>query len=139
MSIAMAMLGRRELCSGELCFKLRARKFTKDIIDATLHKLQQRDLQSDHRCAEVLLREHTLRGHGSVRIRQDLAQRGIDAAIIDQALIDGDCDFTALAQKVLQKRYGDNAPADYTDRAKRIAFLQRRGFTISDCRAATDG
>lgn len=135
----MAMLGRRELCSGELCSKLRTRQFAQDIIDSTLQTLQQRGLQSDHRCAEVLVREHVIRGRGPVRIRHDLAQRGIGADIIDQALVDGDCDFTGLALQVLQKRYGNTAPVDYADRAKRIAFLQRRGFTISDCREATDG
>lgn len=137
-SLGMSMLSRRELCSGELRHKLRARKFSDEAVEAALLTLQQRDLQSDQRCAEVLVREHVLRGHGQIRIRQDLSRRGIEDELIDAALSECDCDFGELAEKVLRQRYGDQAPSSHAERAKRMAFLQRRGFLGSDCRAAVD-
>ena len=137
-TLGMSMLSRRELCSGELRYKLRARNFSDEVVEAALLSLQQRSLQSDQRCAEVLVREHVLRGHGQIRIRQDLSRRGVEDELIDTALSECGCDFGELAEKVLRQRYGDEAPSSHAERAKRMSFLQRRGFIGSDCRAAVD-
>ena len=136
LDVAMTMLSRRELCSGELSSRLRARKFSAELVETALRDLQQRGLQSDLRCAEVLVREHVLRGHGQMRIHQDLSRRGVGDEFIEAALAASECDFRELAREVLHKRYGNEVPSDYKERVRRIAFLQRRGFAISDCQHA---
>ncbi len=73
-----------------------------------------------------------------MRIRGELAQRGIDGASVSAALAEADCDWTALAAEVRAKRFGTEAPGDFKERARQAKFLQYRGFETEQIRAALD-
>ena len=68
------------------------------------------------------------KGYGSLRIHQELHQRGIDEAMIDALLADSDIDWLTHARKQYRKRFGNTAAGDFKDRAKRSRFLQYRGY-----------
>ena len=124
----MNLLARREHSVAELVTKLSA-DFEYDDIIAGISKLTEANLQSDQRFAENYLRYRSQRGFGYQKIRQELKERGVDAELISEALAESDIDWFALAAGVRCKRFGEQQPEDYKERAKQQRFLQYRGFS----------
>lgn len=128
---AMDYLARREHARDELFHKLRSRfDVAPEIIEQELDKLRQEGLQSDARLAEALVRSRVNRGQGPVKIRAELRGKGVDDAIIASALDECDVDWSELVGEVARKRFGEHGPANPRERAKRIRFLQQRGFSF---------
>ena len=125
---AMNLLARREHSVAELVTKL-STDFEYDDIISVISKLTTANLQSDERFAENYLRYRSQRGFGYQKIRQELKERGVDAELISNTLAESDIDWFALAAGVRCKRFGEQQPEDYKDRAKQQRFLQYRGFT----------
>ncbi len=125
---AMNLLARREHSVAELVTKL-STDFEYDDIISVISKLTAANLQSDERFAENYLRYRSQRGFGYQKIRQELKERGVDAELISNTLAESDIDWFALAAGVRCKRFGEQQPEDYKDRAKQQRFLQYRGFT----------
>jgi regulatory protein len=126
---AIAYLARREHSSSELRLKLVKVGFESTDIDDVLKKLSENNLQSDSRFAENYLRYRSNRGYGFQRIRQELKEKGVSTDIISEALEQAEIDWFTLAIEVRCKRFGENIPDDYKDRAKQQRFLQYRGFS----------
>lgn len=126
---AMNFLARREHSAFELIKKLTKADFNPDEIDNTLIKLKEANLQSDERFCESYIRHRSNRGYGIQRIRQELKERGVDTEIINDTLGQSEIDWFSLAVNVRCKRFGEEQPQDYKDRAKQQRFLQYRGFT----------
>lgn len=127
------MLARREYSRQELFTKLASRDYAEQEIDVALERLVSEGLQSDERFATEFVQSRVDRGNGPVKIRCELQQRGVAESIIDDALRLAGIDWVVLALAVYRKKYGDS-PADYRDRARRMRFLQQRGFEADDCR-----
>lgn len=103
------------------------------LIEATLVWLEERQFLSDERCARLYVRSHIERGHGSLRIRQELVfQKRLAAELVDAQLNACGCDWFALAASVLAKRFRRPA-ADLKEKARQLRFLQLRGFTADQC------
>lgn len=126
---AMNLLARREHSVSELTTKLLKADFELDDINAVIGKLKSADLQSDERFAENYLRYRSQRGFGSQRIRLELKERGVADEIINDTLKEAGIDWFSIATEVRCKRFGEQCPDDYKDRAKQQRFLQYRGFT----------
>lgn len=126
---AVSYLARREHSALELTHKLEKAGFDEVDIDNTLSQLQQAGLQSDQRYAESFVNSRINRGYGSIRIRMELKERGVASDLITDSLQQADVDWFALAFEVRCKRFGEQSPDDFKDRAKQQRFLQYRGFT----------
>ncbi len=126
---AVGLLARREHSAAELKSKLVKAEFDPNEIDALLVKLASANLQSDERFTENYLRYRAHRGYGLQRIRQELKERGVATDIINSALEQTDIDWFSLAASVRCKRFGEQEPDDFKQRAKQQRFLQYRGFT----------
>ena len=126
---AMNLLARREHSVTELKTKLLKADFDRDDINAVIEKLTTAGLQSDQRFTEDYLRYRSQRGFGSQRIRLELKERGVADEIINTTLQEADIDWFSLAMTVRCKRFGEQSPDEYKDRAKQQRFLQYRGFT----------
>ena len=133
---AVRLLARREHSRKELARKLHARGVPPDLADEVLQSLQSRRLQSDERYAESLVNSRVARGQGPVRIRRDLAQQGIPDAEIDAALEAAGVDWYALARETRVRRFGEEAPAEWKERARQTRFLEYRGFNGDQIREA---
>jgi len=132
---ALRLLARREHSVLELRRKLEQKGFVEAQIEPCLEALQAEHLLSDSRFAEAYLRMRTGRGYGPVRIRHELAERGVAGEIIDTAMQEADTDWDALAGTVRRKRFGTAAPLnDFRERARQARFLQYRGFTAEQIR-----
>jgi regulatory protein len=133
--VAMDLLARREHSRLELLHKL-ARRFGGNApgneLEVAIDALATEGLQSDERFALSFTRERLHRGHGPRRIRVDLQQRGVDDTLIDTALAEVPAEeettWTGQALRVLVKRFGDGPALDFPERARRLRFLDQRGF-----------
>jgi len=123
----MDLLARREHSALELTRKLEVRGYPQELIEEAVRGLRLDGLLSDERFAEAFVAARARRGQGPVRIRMELGARGVEEALIDQALR-GAADWAAEAAAARRKRFGSGPPADYRDRAKQARFLQYRGF-----------
>lgn len=111
---------------------------SRQLIDATLDWLEEQNFLSDERCARLYVRSHIERGHGVLRIRQELIyQKRLGAKLVEAALIASECDWFALAEATLKKRFR-HPPADLKEKARQLRFLQARGFTAEQCHHALE-
>lgn len=134
----MDLLARREHAPVELADKLQQRGYEAADVAQVLDVLTADGLLSAERYAEAVVGARSARGNGRLRIRADLERKQIDAGLIERALDAADIDWFALAIAVCRKRFGDAPPADYKERARRMRFLQQRGFDFDCIRAAID-
>lgn len=126
---AIGLLARREHSSAELQQKLQQAGHEPDKIHGALATLQQNGLQDDQRFAEAYIRSRLLRGYGELRIRQELKQKGVADDLANLSIQQAEIDWFALAAEVRRKRFGEQCPDDFKDRARQMRFLQYRGFT----------
>lgn len=132
----MDLLARREHARGELASKLARKGYEPDEIDEALEGLAGEGLQSDARYAEHFVSARAERGQGPLRIRNDLEAADVASGIIDGALAASGVDWRERAREVLVKRYGNESPGDYPEKARRMRFLSQRGFGMDEIRAA---
>ena len=136
---ALDLLARREHSRRELEHKLAARGFTEERVAATLDALEESGELQSTRFTASFIRARAAKGQGPVRIRAELAERGIDRAQADELLRAADMDWAALAASVRDKRFGAQRPADFKDRARQARFLEYRGFESAQIGSALDG
>jgi regulatory protein len=136
--VAMNLLARREHSRAELKTKLLAREFNETEVDDAIADLATRDLVSDERFAEAFTNSRVRRGQGPVRIRQELRQRGVEAAVIHRCLDTLAPDWADVAGATRLKKFGAAPPADYKEKARQMRFLQYRGFTTEQINSAFD-
>ena len=129
-SIAVKLLARREHSVQEVRQKLRQREFDDSEIDQAVSDLQQGGWLSDERFTEAYIRMRQQKGFGPVRIAIELRERGIDDALVEQHLDHGASEWLHSLREPYPKTYAGRAIADYNDKAKRIRFLQYRGFDL---------
>lgn len=132
----MDLLARREHSRLELERKLDARGFGPSLISEVLDQLQQDGLLSAERFARSFIEARYAKGQGPLRIRRELAERGVENA--DAWLAEAECDWEALARATRNRRFGPGRPADFREKAKQMRFLEYRGFSHDQIRRALD-
>ena len=129
-SVAVRLLSRREHSALEIRDKLLKRDFTQSEIEQVITELQKGGWLSDERFAEAYIRMRQLKGFGPIRISIELNERGVKEGIIDNYLqVDSDS-WREILELQYAKKYKDKEIEDYNDKAKRIRFLQYRGFSL---------
>ncbi len=136
---AMDYLARREYGRQELCLKLGDAGFSHDAVETAVSRLTDDGLQDDARFAEAFVRSRVNQGKGPVRIRADLAERGVAASVIDVAMEEQGDDWRQLACRVREKKFGPGLPDTFSDKARQMRFLQYRGFEAGQIQAAVGG
>lgn len=129
-SVAVRLLSRREHSAFEIRDKLLKRDFDNEEIDRVIVELQQGGWLSDERFAEAYIRMRQLKGFGPMRIAMELKERGVKEGIIDDYLHVDDEVWRQTLEQQYRKKYKDKPIEDYSDKAKRIRFLQYRGFAL---------
>ena len=126
---AMDLLARREHGRVELTRKLRQRGATPEMIDTELDRLTEEGLLSEARYLESFVSYRARSGYGPVRIREELGQRGLARADIEQALRDCGIDWREQMEDVWRRKFGE-PPSDARERAKQGRFLAYRGYPM---------
>jgi len=133
---ALDLLSRREHSVAELRAKLITRDFDSDAIEVAIEALIQEDLVSDDRFAAAFVTSRTRKGQGPIRIRGELRRREVADELIDRHLEQVNVDWFRLARSVRERKYGADGPIDFHERARQSRFLQHRGFSSEQIRAA---
>ena len=130
--LAVKLLAQREHSIQELRRKLTRKEFSSDSIDAVVSTLQESNLVSDARYAEVFVRSRINRGDGPMKVLASLRERGIDDELIDQFLHYDDAFWISRAERVLDKKFGGRLivgeETGSDDWGRRARFLAGRGF-----------
>jgi len=129
---AIGLLSRREHSSKELYQKLSLRKFMSDEINIVIEYLIQEGYLSNERFAESVFRTRVNKGYGWLYIKNELAQKGVNSQIISQIYNNQEIDWYLQAEVAYNKRFSTTAVIDQKDKAKRVRFLQSRGFTSDE-------
>jgi len=135
---AVSFLARREHSQQELRWKLSAKDYSEEEIEAALQRLNEKGLQSDERFAEAYITTRYQRGHGPYKISAELKQKGVDEGLADQLMRSDQYDWFEHALDVYEKKYGGKPITDYNDRSKRMRFLQQRGFSSEEIQYALE-
>ena len=133
--MALRLLARREHSVRELRYKLTARGFDDDVIDAVVEHLCDRRLLSDTRFADGYVSSRRQRGFGPLRIEAELRQRGVAPSLVAELLDPTAADWTDSAIHQRNKRFGSQPPAGAREKAKQMRFLEQRGFTAEQIHA----
>lgn len=129
-SVAVRLLSRREHSAFEIRDKLAKREFDDGEITQAIAELIEGGWLSDERFAEAYIRMRQLKGFGPIRISIELNERGVDESIVDAYLDTNDDIWLQSLKEQYQKKYKSKEIEDYNDKAKRIRFLQYRGFPL---------
>jgi regulatory protein len=134
---AMRILRYRFNSEAELRRKLRAKKFEKDDIDATIARLHREKWLDDARFAGAFVRTRANKRVGRLRIRRELQAAGVGEDEAEQAIaanVDADRESEALRElcakraRMLVRRHGQ----DYLDtdegRSKLATYLAGQGY-----------
>lgn len=135
---AMNLLARREHGHIELARKLRQRGADAEMIEIELQRLTEDGLLSEERYLESYIRSRANAGRGPMRIREELTQRGLARADVEQALNAANCDWDENMRDLWQRRF-DGRVADIKDKAKQSRFLAQRGYAVDSIRRLLDG
>ena len=138
---ALNLLARREHSFYELKEKLLAKcstepLWTKAAIDEVLMQLKTEGLQDDQRFTENYIRFRANKGSGPIKISYELANKGVDSAMVQQNLAAYQDLWADLIAKVIasKTRYDEPEPLDSVQKLKRRLklerFLQQRGFPM---------
>ncbi|MFN3375118.1 MAG: recombination regulator RecX [Burkholderiaceae bacterium] len=140
---ALRLLSQREHSRAELARKLQPHLQDGDDLDAVLRELQDKGFLSDERAVASLVYRRAP-GRGAARIRQELQAKGVDAALVDEAVSALQATEAERAQAAWQRRFG-GPPRDAAERARQLRFLIARGFasavayrTVPRCTAKAD-
>ncbi len=133
---ALRYLVRREHSRAELARKLAPFTPSPAVLEQVLDALVAKKQLSDERYAELRARQ-LARKYGAARIRLDLRAKGVGGEIIERVSV---ADELQRAASILQRKYRVPA-ASREERARRMRFLQQRGFshdTISKLLSSDD-
>ncbi|MEO7433068.1 MAG: regulatory protein RecX [Dokdonella sp.] len=134
---ALGLLARREHSTRELKLKLALRGYEKTDASEAIDRLKGQHYQSDDRFAESLSRRRVSQGYGPRRIAAELRSHGLSDAAIGEVFGELGHDWVAIAAEQVRRRFAGAAAADAAEKAKRVAFLLRRGFDPATVRAVT--
>ena len=129
---AVRLLSRRDHSVFELERKLKLREFPQDEIDIALEDLVKRDYLSDQRFSEAYIYIRQKKGFGPLRIGVELNERGVGERIYQNFLRQSSEDWMDTLERAYQTKYRGSPIKDFQEKAKRIRFLQYRGFTLDN-------
>ena len=121
---AVRALSQRALTERELEKRLRQRGANPDVIAATLERLREYRFVDDAALAERAAKET---GVGSRLIRMKLKMRGLENAVIEDAMTTREPDTDLDAARTMAERHRNKWVGERAY-AKGYAFLARRGF-----------
>jgi regulatory protein len=121
---ALRLLARREHTRTELECKLAPHAESSEAVQGLVSRLKEKNQLSEERFAEERARVLS-RKYGAARIRQDLKSKGVDEELVGRV---SEADDLERARAILERKYR-TAATTREERAKRMRFLQSRGFS----------
>ncbi len=130
------LLSRRPHGTRELIKKLCEKGYEKESAEKACDRLLELGLLNDEEFARILANElYERKGYGVKRIKQELAFRGIDREIAENAIESLDIDTQTRIILVIEKKYKGKIN-DEKGRKRAIDGLLRLGYSYSDIKSA---
>ena len=129
---AMDLLSRREHTQRELVQKLKRKYDDESLIHKVLTDLVERDWLNESRACEQLLRAKIQKGYGRYRIFQEAREKGLSDTLISDTIAELQPDWFEQAVIAYRKRFGQRVILDPKDKAKRMRYMQYRGFSFEE-------
>lgn len=127
---ALRLLGRRDYTAAELTDKLAKRGYGEDEIAGLTSQLRAERALDDRRVAEAHVRAASrVKRRGRLRIERELLARGVDHAIVRDALTALSADDDLAAMREVLKRRHVPATLDAASRRRVFQHFLRRGFS----------
>ena len=131
------MLAIREHSTKELIIKLQ-NKFPKfRDFNEIIERLQRENLLNNTRYAQAYIRMRAKKGFGSLRISQELKEKGITTEIINEN-ISNEIDWYLVMQQAFKKKYPLGKADSLKDVIKQKRFLANRGFSFEEIESVFD-
>lgn len=137
-SAAMRLLASRDYGRAELERKLSVRFGRAGLVQTVLDDLEERGLLSERRFVESYIDQRCRKGFGPLRIRSELAQRGVAGEAIEQGFDAASIDWEEALRTAAERKFGVVGAEDRQALARRGRFLEQRGFPISLIRRYLD-
>ena len=139
----MNLLKSRSYTRRQLTEKLRAGKYPEAVIEEALAYVESYGYVDDAAYARSYV-EDQIEKKGLRRIEEELLRKGVDRALIEEAVSlvqekDGAQDEASLIRALLEKKRFNAAEADLSERRRIQAFRCRKGFSAEGIRRAMDG
>ncbi|MGK2960732.1 MAG: regulatory protein RecX [Gemmatimonadaceae bacterium] len=134
----MNLLAAREYTARGIRRKLVHKEYTPEEADSVVERLVASGIVDDSRYAAEYARQKLVLGGASVRrVRQALAQRGIDPAIavaaIERVLADEPVDQDAAIERLALRKLRSLGDLEAAVKRRRVfGFLVRRGYELDD-------
>ncbi len=126
---ALAWLGRQEYSEAKFRRKLAQAEASDEQIELVVAEFIANNWLSEQRYCEAFVRSRIRKGQGWLRICNDGRVQGLDEKTLKQALNDSQTDWFELARETYQKRYAPSDKLEMKEKAKRLRFMQYRGFS----------
>lgn len=126
---AMDLLARREHGRVELSRKLQRKGAPAELIESALDRLADEGLLNEGRYLDAYVASRARAGYGPLRIREELAQRGLLKAQVEEALQACAVDWSEALQELWRRRFGV-LPGDVREKARQGRFLAYRGYSM---------
>jgi regulatory protein len=127
MTAALRLLSRRAQSRAEMRGALEAHGFSSTVVTRVLGRLRELGYINDRKFAAECAERLRSRGFGSLRIRAELARRGVEeglaAGVIPEAR-----EERVLAKTLMEARFGGAPVGDRRRQAEVHRFLAGRGF-----------
>lgn len=135
-SFALQLLARRDYSVYQMRTRLHQRGFEASVVEAVIQQLVNKELLNEQRFVQSYVQMRINRGFGPRRIKAELQQRGVAAALIDKWVCDQDKAWLQRALDAAEKKFKVPLPQSRQTQLKQQQFLYYRGFTAEQaCRA----
>ena len=133
---SLRVLSLRDHSEAELRRKLKEKGYEEEGIEESVVRLKDLGYLDDARFSRLFASSAVRNGRGyGVRLKLELARRGVDAGIVARVLAEIDEEFSEselLAQLIARRFAGfDAETATEKERRKVVGYLQRKGFSLS--------
>ncbi|WP_330961871.1 recombination regulator RecX [Photobacterium sp. 53610] len=133
---AVGYLSRRDHAERELQQKLKQRGYTAQEVSEAIAYCQDYNWLDDARYAAMAVRNGIAKGWGKLRIQQEMKMKGVHELCIRHALDEADVDWFEQAKSVAQRKFGETPMETPKEKARRLRFMQSRGFDFDQIRYA---
>jgi regulatory protein len=127
--MALNWLSRRDYSEAQLHQRLCRQGGTSAQVSEVIAWCKSENYLNQQRYLAMLLRSRVNKGYGLNYIVQECRQQQISAEQVYACATELEIDWFSQASQQYQKKYGHSAITDYKDRMKRMAYMQRRGFS----------
>ena len=135
---ALGFIDYRPRSIREVRKNLHDKGYDDSVIDQVIDRFLEVGLLDDLAFAKYWVdQRETFKPRSQMALRQELVQKGVDRALIDEAV--ATVDETAAAQRVAQKQASRYVNLDEPSfKKKMMGYLQRRGFNYGIIKEVTD-